>query len=78
MLGTTLGEVFLRRCGITDVPCRERSFGPLHPGDDPKHDFLGEGDDIPEGGVDEGAVAGVTASDYLKRLTALAREEWRL
>jgi membrane-associated phospholipid phosphatase len=77
ILGTTLGEVFLRRCNVA-VPCKERSFAPALAGDDGKNDYLGEGLDIPNGGALGATVTGITSSSYLERLTELAQAEWDL
>ena len=77
ILGTTLGEVFLRRCNVA-VPCKERSFAPTLAGDAATNDYLGEGPDIPNGGALGGTVTGITSSSYLERLTELAQAEWDL
>jgi membrane-associated phospholipid phosphatase len=79
MLGLTLGEVFLQRCGITGVQCFKRTFTPTGAGDDPSNDYLGDGPDVPSGGTSGGtAITGITSSSYLERLTELAQEEWDL
>jgi len=76
MLGMSLGEYFLARCGIAGVPCNRREFAPALLGDDVLNNYLGDSAGLPNGATAPVALGAVSPSAYLAELTALARAEW--
>jgi len=76
ILGTSLGEYFLARCGIAGIPCNQRTFAPNLLGNDILNNFLGDGPEVPNGALAPVALGAITASAYLGELTTLAQNEW--
>ena len=76
VLGTSLGEYFLARCGVANVPCNRRTFTPSLLGNNILNNFLGDGPDVPKGATAPVALPAITPSNYLVELTALAQTEW--
>ncbi len=83
VLGTSLGEYFLHKCGIATnaanaiiIPCNQRTFAPNLLGDNVLNNFLGDGPDVPNGALPPVALGAIAASTYLAELTALAHNEW--
>jgi hypothetical protein len=76
VLGTSLGEYFLHKCGIANVPCNQRTFAPNLLGNDILNNFLGDGPDVPNGASAPVALGAIAFSPYLMELTALAQSEW--
>jgi hypothetical protein len=77
MLGTTLGEYFLRVSDVAGAVCHNRTFAPnALPGNDPLNDYLGEGVVDAQRGGNVNAPVAITKSDYLKYMKDLALAEW--
>ena len=76
MLGTSLGEYFLARCGVAGIPCNRRTFTPSLLGNNILNNFLGDGPEVPNGATAPVALPAITPSNYLVELTALAQNEW--
>jgi hypothetical protein len=75
MLGMSLGEYFLCKCGLLNV-CNGRTFAPTLAGSNVKNNFLGDGPDLPNGAGAPAALQPITTSPFLVELTALAQAEW--